>query len=65
MHRGGSFTVRLQTSYFLDLRSSYQHFEVHKKKYLPRNTIRKEAANLHQKEGSKEQQPNLKRLYGL
>lgn len=65
MHPGGSFTACLQTPYFLDLHSSYQHFVIHQRKYLPRNVVRKEAANIYQQEGAREQQPNLKRLYGF
>lgn len=44
MHQGGSFTPCLQTSYFLDLHSSSQHFAIHGRKYLPRQLTRKEAA---------------------
>lgn len=63
MYQSGSFTAGLQTLYFPDLHSSYQHFAIHERKYLPRNVVRKEAANLYQKEEDKEHQPNLKRLY--
>lgn len=65
MHKGGSVTACLQTPHFFDLHSSYQHFVIHKRKYLPRNAVRKEAANIYQQEGAREQQPNLKRLYGF
>lgn len=52
MHQDGSFSY---------LCCSYQHFAVHKGKYLER----KEAANLHGKKVDKEKQHNLKRSYGF